>query len=81
MTMLMTVLPNSLLVSRRTSQEVAVNREEEDSIVGYRAMKAMAGPIEEAMRHFDAMTRLEVSLRVAPVPSAVPALRRWGDES
>ena len=79
--MFMSVLPSSLLASRRASQEVAVNREEEESIARYRAMRAMAAPIEEAIRHFDAMTRLELSLRVVPVPIAVPAWRGWGDVS
>jgi hypothetical protein len=72
--------PNSLLASRRSAHEAAVNRIEDDSIARYRAMKAMAGPVEEAIRRAEGMIRLELSLGLVPVRSAVvaaPPPPRW----
>lgn len=81
--MFISVFPTGDVVPRHTSHEAQVSEEEDESIVRFRALTAMARSVGEAMRRADAMTRLELSLRVAPVRSAVPAVAfpHWGDPS
>ncbi len=81
--MFISVFPSGDVVPRHTSHEMQVSYEEDESIVRFVALTAMAESIEEAMRRADSMTRLELSLRVAPVRSAVPAVAfpHWGDQS
>jgi hypothetical protein len=81
--MFISVFPGGDVLPRRRSHEAQVSEEEDESIVRFRALTAMAGSVDEAMRRADAMTRLELSLRVVPVRSAVPAvsLPHWGAQS
>jgi hypothetical protein len=75
------VFVNSNSLQRRTWREVSVSRAEDETIRRYLVLRAMAGSVEVAVRRADAMTRLELSLGVAPVRHAVPVgvLPHWGD--
>jgi hypothetical protein len=83
MIMFFAAFPTSNLGQRHALHQARANEEEDENIARFCALTAMARSVDEAMRRADAMIRLELSLYVAPVRSAVQAVAfpHWAERS